>query len=184
MYKRILVICCILLISLTQSGCIGLIINTPEECKNETPFTGIHDSQHPQFNPTFSHVAPKVQPPKRSTKAEFLKDWGKPDEIISSSESVETWIYNRKLWCGVMPVLILPVPLIIPVCDGFDRIEFKDNVATRLHTRRIVLGGGILLLTTFGTGAGSMKDPVCRFPLPPNNGVDSDTAKPAAQVTP
>ena len=120
-----------------------------------------------------------------ATKEAFLKDWGKPDEIISSSESVETWIYNRKLWCGVLPVLILPVPLILPVCDGFDRIEFKDNVATRLHTRRIVVGGGILLLTPSGPGGGaSANEPVCLFPLPPNNGVDSDTAKPAAQVTP
>jgi hypothetical protein len=132
-------------------------------------------------------VVQKVQIPEKSTKAEFLKDWGKPDEIISSSESVETWIYNRKLWCGVMPVLILPVPLIFPVCDGFDRVEFKDNKATRLHTRSIVFGGGILLVVPFGGGGAlgrGVKDAACRFPLPPNNGVDSDAAKPAAQVTP
>lgn len=172
MCRRILVLCCVFFVAITQSGCIGLIVNTPGECKNETPFTRVHDifwGRPPQFKLSLSsnHVASKVQTPKRSTKAEFLKDWGKPDEIISSSGNVETWIYNKKLWCGVMPVVILPVPLILPVCDGFDRIEFKDNEARRLHTRSIVWGGGILLLTPVGVAGGSGgRDPACRFPLP------------------
>jgi hypothetical protein len=182
MYKRMLILCCAFLVAITQSGCIGLIINTPGECKNETPFTRVHDifwGTPPQFKLSLSsdHVASKVQTQKRSSKEEFLKDWGKPDEIISISENVETWIYKRKLWCGAIPILILPIPFILPVCDGFDRIEFRGNEAMRLHTRSIVYSG-------IGPTGPWWKDPECRFPLSPNNGVDSDAAKPAAQVTP
>jgi hypothetical protein len=171
MCRRILVLCCIFFVAITQSGCIGLIVNASAECKNETPFTGVHDI-------FWTKPRSKEASPKGSTKAEFLKDWGKPDEIISTSENEETWIYNRKLWCGVIPVFLLPVPLILPVCDGFDRIEFQGNEAKRLHTRHTVMAG--LVLPYGPAGA----DPACRLPLPPNNGVDSDAAKPAAQVTP
>lgn len=146
MCSRILVLCCVFFVAITQSGCIGLIVNTPGECENETPFTGVHDI-----------FWDRRSTPKRSSKAEFLKDWGKPDEIIATSENAEIWTYNRKLWCGAIPIFILPVPLILPVCDGFDRIEFKENEAMRLHTRSIVYSG-------IGPTGPWMKEPECRFP--------------------
>ena len=173
MSGRILVSCCVFIVAITQSGCIGLIVNAPAECKNETPFTGVHDIFW-----TTPHS--KEASPKGSTKAEFLKDWGKPDEVISASENEETWIYHRKLWCGVIPVFLLPVPLILPACDGFDRIEFQGNEAKRLHTRHMAMAGFVLVL---GRAAG-LSGPDCRFPLPPNYGVDSNAVNPAAQVTP
>lgn len=165
MCGRILVLWCVFLAAITQSGCFGLMVMTTAECKTETPFTGVYDLFWTS--------------PIGSTKAEFLKDWGKPDEIISTSENEETWIYNRKRWCGVMPVLLLPVPLILPVCDGFDRIEFQGNETKRLHTKRQVWGGGYI-----APWFDVWKPFVCRFPPPPKNGVDSDATKPTAQVTP
>jgi hypothetical protein len=92
-----------------------------------------------------------------------LKEWGKPDTIKTASESEETWIYERSLWCGVIPVFILPVPLLLPVCDGYDRIDFRGNEARRLHTRRIVMMGGVIIIMGGGTGA---TDPACRHPIP------------------
>jgi hypothetical protein len=138
--------------------------------QERTPLTDIHDI-------FWTKPQSKEAPPKGSTKAEFLKDWGKPDEIISASENEETWIYNRKLWGGLIPVILLPVPLILPVCDGFDRIEFQGNEAKRLHTRHTVTGGFVIPVA-----GGS--DPACRFPLPPNSRVDSDATKPTEQVVP
>jgi hypothetical protein len=102
MCRRILVFCCIFFVAITQSGCFGLIRNTTAECKNETPFPDIHNTLWRESLP----------PQKVVTKEAFLKDWGNPDEIISTSENEETWIYDRKLWCGVIPILIvLPVPV-------------------------------------------------------------------------
>jgi len=185
MFKRTLVISCVSCVALTLSGCIGLILNTPGECKNETPFTGVHDifwkKPHPKQELIFGLVIPEVPAPKASNKNEFLTDWGKPDEIISTSENMETWIYNRKLWCGFMPVLILPVPFILPVCDGFDRIEFKDNIAIRLHTRSIVWGGAVGFFVGGGSGG---KDPVCRYPLHTSNVGNSDATVPPEQARP
>ena len=85
MCRRILVLCCIFIVTITQPGCIGLFVNGTAECKNETPYTGVHDI----FNT-------KPPPQNGSAKAEFLKDWGKPYEIIATSENEETWIYNQK----------------------------------------------------------------------------------------
>jgi hypothetical protein len=81
---------------------------------------------------------------------------------------------------GVIPILIaLPVPLILPVCDGFDRIEFHGNEAKNLHRRHIVESGFYV-----EESAVAKTDPACRFPLPSNNGVDSEAEKPAVQVVP
>jgi hypothetical protein len=169
MCGRILVLWCVFLAAITQSGCFGLGVITTAECKTEAPFTGVYDL----FGTS----------PIGSTKAEFLKDkdWGKPDEIISPSENEETWIYNRKRWCGVVPIILLPVPLILPVCDGFDRIEFQGNEAKRLHTKRN--GGGVVYIAPWHQDE-FWKPFDCRFPPPPKNGVDSDATKPTAQVTP
>jgi len=168
MCGRILVLGCVFFVAIMQSGCAGLLVNATAECKNETPRIDIHD-----FN--WSKLDQRVP-----TKELFSNYWGKPDEIISTSENEETWIYNRKLWCGVIPVFLLPVPLILPVCDGFDRLEFQGNEAKNLHTRHIVTGG---FLIGGGTSVGGI-EPTCRLPLPPNNGVDSDATKPTEQVTP
>ena len=168
MCGRILVLGCVFLVAMTLSGCIGLIVASTADCENETPITGVHD------------IFLINSPAKGSTKAEFLKDWGKPDEIISTSENEETWIYKRKLWCGAIPVFMLPVPLLLPMCDGFDRIEFQGNETKSLHTRHTVLAGFVI---GAGAAAGGA-DPACRHPLPPNNGVDSDAEIPAVQVVP
>jgi len=150
MRKRMLIVYCVSFVALALPGCVGLVVQTPEECKNETPYTAVHNIWEGE-----------LRPPRSATKDEFLHKWGKPDEIISSPENMETWIYTRKLWCGVIPVFFLPVPLMLPACDGFDRIEFKDNKAMRLHTRHSVAAG---LVIGFGGWGGT--DPVCRFPLP------------------
>lgn len=168
MCGRILVLGCIFLVAITQSGCIGLFVAGPTDYKNEMPTTRVHDIF--LINP----------PAKKSTKEEFLKDWGNPDEITSTSENEETWIYNRQLWCGVIPIFLLPVPLILPVCEGFDRIEFQGNETKSLHTRHTVLAGFVI---GAGAAAGGA-DPPCRLPPSANNGVDSDAAKPAVQVVP
>ncbi|MCJ7616079.1 MAG: DUF2846 domain-containing protein [Desulfobacterales bacterium] len=161
MCRPTMAIICVFFVAITLSGCVGLALNIPEECKNETPYTGVHDIFWKKQKPV----------PKASNKEEFIKDWGKPDQIILYSENVETWIYERKLWCGVVPFLLLPVPFILPVCEGFDQIEFQGNEATRLHTRHIVSGG--LVVGIPGGYYGGI-DPVCRYPLPPKSSVGSD----------
>jgi hypothetical protein len=42
MYRRILILCCVFLVAPMQTGCIGMVVLSPEECKNETPRTDIN----------------------------------------------------------------------------------------------------------------------------------------------
>jgi hypothetical protein len=120
MCRRILILFFVLLAALTQSGCVGVIVMTPQDCVR----TG--DSKS---------MAVANETP--STKEEVREFWGKPDDIITVSESKEAWIYNKKdIWCGLIPVVFLPVPLILPLGNGFDRIEFRGNEVTSLHSRK------------------------------------------------
>ena len=64
MCGQMIVLACVFLIAITQSGCVGLFVAATADCKDETPITRIHDIF--LINP----------PAKVSTKAEFLKDLG------------------------------------------------------------------------------------------------------------
>lgn len=177
MQKSIVAIVCVFFLMSTLSGC-GLFISIPSECKNEYPTTSARNVL----------IWDAINPPIRSTKEEFLKEWGKPIKILSTSENketgfyetrlspsqnTETWVYERRLWCGFGPIIFLvPIPLLLPVCDGFDRIEFQGSEAKNLHIRRIVTGGGIFFITPFGGGGQGGDDPVCRYNIPIDIGME------------
>lgn len=146
------IIGCYIFLSCFLTGC-GLAVRYPSECRYEMPSTEIHDF--------FLFGTPKV-----STKSDFLKEWGKPDEIISSSDGKDTWVYRGKMWCGPIPIFLLPVPLVLPLCDRFDRITFNGERGESLHTRR-----GNISFIIFPPLSGD--DPPCRYPVtvdPPYTG--------------
>jgi hypothetical protein len=125
---RILILSCVIICSLSLSGCIGLIVAEPKECIKEAPSADLTGATQTS-----------------STKEKILDVWGKPDEVITVSKNEETWIYHRKLWCGVMPLIFVPLPFMLPVCDGFERVEFRGNKPTRLHSRQFGSYGFILI---------------------------------------
>lgn len=145
---RFMLLICYVIIALVLQGC-GLIFSFPEECKYETPYPAARD---------FFWFGNKDHP-KAGNKDDFIKAWGNPDKIITKQENTETWMYQRNLWCGITPVFFLPVPLLLPICDGYDQIEFNGDLAQRLNTRRIVTAGVFI-------PGGSAEDPVCRYPIP------------------
>ena len=68
----------------------------------------------------------KTSPP---TKEDVIKARGEPDEV-KSYENEEEWTYENSLWCGS---LISVYPLMLPVCDGYDRIYFRDGTAKHIY---------------------------------------------------
>ena len=100
--------------------------------------------------------------PRIESASLTTENWGRPDRIEWAAEDCEIWVYDRTLWCGPIPIFLAPLPLVLPVCDGFDRIEFRGDTARVLHTRRSLLGG------FFGGpgGGGAGVDPACRNPIP------------------
>ena len=171
MCKPILMIFIVTFLALMQWGCFGVLVYYPGECKNETPTIIARD---------FKGWREKPPPSSIYTKADFLKSWGKPDMINSTSENTETWIYKRRLWCGVIPSYFIAVPLMLPVCDGFERIDFEGDYANRLDIRRTLMKGTLL---TLRGGVFWTRDPACRHSLPDND-ADHDTTKPATQASP
>ncbi len=158
-------------IVLTTSGCsaLGLFTALPAECENETPTTLARIS--------YIEWQKKFSPDTHPTKADFLKAWGKPDMITATSDNSEIWIYKRHLWCGGFFII---VPIGLPVCDGFERVEFQGDNAKRMHIRRTVIHG----LMFGGNYTGSLNEPDCWYPLPANNEADSEVEKSHAHASP
>jgi hypothetical protein len=119
MLRLLLTFICVTFVVCSLSGCFGMISYQPGECEKETP--------------------------PWSTKAEYLKEWGKPKSVENISGDREIWVYEESVWCGVIPCLGICVPLMLPVCDGYERVYFKGDTARRVHTRR-TLNAGIVLL--------------------------------------
>jgi len=127
----------IFLSSLT-SGCIGVAVVTPTECSADVPLNN-YIYEKDKWGPIYKEkpaegelVEKNYLPPKDV----FKRMWGEPDETIILNENEVTFVYNRKIWCGAVPAYIIMLPLILPTCDGFDRITFKGNDATHIHFKR------------------------------------------------
>ena len=143
-----------LFLTLCSSGCMGVFTYLPAECRNEIPTLDARDLEWSELK--YAIV----------TKAEYITAWGKPDTINNVSEGVEEWIYKRRLWCGVMPVFFIPLPLLLPVCEGYERLEFQKEKAKRLQIRRIVVKSYMVAAPGSIAKMDWRDDPVCRYPMP------------------
>lgn len=128
-----------LLFSSLTSGCIGFGVVTPTECRADIPLNNYiyeKDKWGPLPKEMTSEQDEFSEKNYLPEKDVFRQIWGEPDEIIHLSEDEETFVYKRKIWCGAIPAYIVMLPLILPTCEGFDRITFKGNAAKHIHFRR------------------------------------------------
>jgi hypothetical protein len=70
---------------------------------------------------------------RKPSKQDFLSGRGHPDEIITVNSVEEVWVYKRSIWCGFVVAYIIPVPLVLPVCDGVDRITFEGETVKQIQ---------------------------------------------------
>jgi len=168
MYKPILSIICASLLALTLSGCFGIGTILPGECKTDPPRTT-------------ARTDIKTTSSSYTMKGDFLRDWGKPNKIITTSEKTEIWIYERHLWCGVVPIFFVPIPLILPVCDGFERIEFDGDDAKSMHVKR---NAEFVYLTLMGLHSYFDITSPCWYSSPPEHSDKTDMAVPAPPAPP
>jgi hypothetical protein len=133
---------CLFIVALSLSGCFGIAVQYPKECNNESL-------------------------PGFSTKEEVVAKWGKPGKITITSTSEETWIYEKDIWCGLIPMWGVPVPFILPACDGYDRIDFRGKEAIKLQTRHVALtGGGASFFPVLIPVPFALDSPNCQHLLP------------------
>jgi hypothetical protein len=80
------------------------------------------------------------------TKGELLHDRGEPDEVTVTEETEEVWIYyvSRNQWCGVTPAWLVPIPLLVPACDEYDRFNFLGDEAKKAEAIRVAKTGGMI----------------------------------------
>jgi hypothetical protein len=100
--------------------------------------------------------------PKFTNKAEYLKEKGTPRSTKTVAVDRDIWVYEESIWCGVIPCWGICVPLMLPVCDGFERVHFWGDRAERVHARRSLgygfAAGPFILL---GVPPIAVSDPAC-----------------------
>ena len=112
-------------LTLLLSGCVGVLALHPETTRHEAPFAK---------DKLYQDSAGKVHSTDATTRQAVLRDWGQPSGKEGGADT-ETWIYNRSNeWCGVVLGLVIPVPLMLPVCSTEDRIVLQGDSLVSVTT--------------------------------------------------
>jgi hypothetical protein len=117
------VLCKIILLSLSLSGCAGLVIKSNE--REQLSSNSI------------------------ITKEQLRLEKGEPSRIEG-----DVWVYelNSNNWVGVVPFIIVPIPLVLPLSE--ERIEYEFTAeglkSATLYTTR--MKGGICGIVPEGHG--------------------------------
>jgi len=102
-------------------GCVGFaVLKQHTEVINNPVIASIRDSTYPAHNRDSSEATNALD----YTSEWLQKHWGSPDCIKHvSGHSEEIWTYKfRLIWDGVVPFVILPIPLAVPV--GKEQVSF------------------------------------------------------------
>jgi len=129
--RLIQIISCSLLV-LTLSGCIGLFVSFSKECTFQPPTLKKYGASQEIIIEEWD-------------KAVFIREWGMPNKVTTSDRNQEVWEYKRRQWCGIEPVIILPIPLMLPLCTGYDQITFQGEKAISRQARVIIEDGIIFV---------------------------------------
>ena len=137
MYMTIRVVPMILLV-LISSGCFGGVATYPVECEFDYP---IKNYTYTKKDWAPCHGAEVIN----FSKTDFFSNWGEPDEIEQISANKEIWIYKQSgEYCGIVPAVGVPIPLMFPSCEVFDRITFENDLAIHVHLRRMKEVGAVM----------------------------------------
>jgi len=127
----------VLVACMLSQGCVGILVGSRDTTTTE--------------NPSLSKTADVdgvlgVSDGVKYNGPWLRSHWGTPSTVKSEVEGAEVWTYGfgQQCWCGVMPALVIPIPLMIPT--GTEKVVFllrDDQVvsATQVKWRRS--GGGV-----------------------------------------
>ena len=77
-------------------------------------------------------------------KADVLQAWGEPDSKKTRGE-IEYWRYEQDslAWTGLVPVLVIPVPLVVPVGQNHAILGFSGGELVSAVSRDRDMAGGM-----------------------------------------
>lgn len=109
----------IFIIAFLLSGCVGVAtMHNPEKKHEELNFKlmgrgFLFDYQEKNHN---------------YSKSDVIEIWGKPDNKEVRG-SVEYWRYKQEglAWAGVIPMIVIPIPLVVPVGRNSVTLGFNGN---------------------------------------------------------
>jgi len=131
-----------LAIGLLVQGCVGGGALTKHSQTLRDPI--IPDRPSPVL---FSRDSAKMTNAVVYTAAWLESHWGMPANITPSRANArdEIWTYKFGLiWKGVVPVVIIPIPLALPVAREQVQFTLRDgNIIDTIQTRRKTIGGAI-----------------------------------------
>ena len=126
--KLMRLLCLATIIFVTGCGpSIGLYQFTPEVCKSSKPSVlwSATKKDASEYNPLSENGF-------KPSKEDFLSIRGEPDEITILPDNEEIWTYKEKIWCGYGPTFFVMVPLVLPACDGFNKITFENDTSIEM----------------------------------------------------
>ena len=113
---------------LLGQGCVGAVVMRTRTLTFKPPSVGA--------SAAVSAVSGAVQQGTDAPTAIWLEEhWGKPTSVrLASPESEgELWTYKfGRVWCGVVPWVVVPIPLVLPI--GREQVVFlvqeRDQVVS------------------------------------------------------
>ena len=128
-----------LLLTVFISGCgVGVATVSPTECS-------LTESTYYEWEATGVSMENYDYNSRKPSKQHFLSGRGQPDEIITVNSVEEVWVYEQSMWCGFIVGLGFAVPLMLPVCDGVDRITFEGETVKQIERTGVMLNGLLMV---------------------------------------
>jgi hypothetical protein len=136
----------IAILCLTLQGCVGVVVPKTRTKVISDPVVSVYKDVPDAVRAR--NLAEATKPVMETTNctSEWLRDyWGEPQHIShNSTGSDEIWTYNSGLvWEGVVPFVIIPIPLVLPVAH--------EKVCFSLHDGRVVSASVTRSCTVGGT---------------------------------
>lgn len=118
------------------AGCFGFLVDKPYTTDIRNPVPSKASGEGPLYLLSRKQRWACERSSERYSKEQFLNAWGQPREKVPTPQG-ETWIYeDSRRWCGIWVSFIVPVPLLLPICETFDHVEFEGELAVRSKSRR------------------------------------------------
>jgi hypothetical protein len=122
-------------------GCVGLVVPKPHTETIDNPKISFY--VHEPYGVT-KRTSSEATNEFAYTSEWLQKSWGTPDSIRhATGTSDEVWTYKSgPIWEGVVPFVIVPVPLILPVAKEKVRFSLHDGyVVSAAVTESWAVGG-------------------------------------------
>jgi hypothetical protein len=140
---KVLGLCPLVVLLLLSQGCVGFYVRHTQDTTINDPVI----NNDPKVDGVEEHHPMEVTNSVEYTTAWLEGHWGKPTSVrpVADDDGGAIWTYKfRHCWCGLIPTVIVPIPLMLPV--GREKVLFVVRKGR-------VVGAVVVVPWTSGSGA-------------------------------